>query len=76
MLIYVHPFYTSESQEFYCHHCDRNKVNSIQPHTGKFFSQTGHVLKKGGEISEEYKSVVFAICAQCLSEMQNTLGRS
>lgn len=63
------------SESFYCHNCDGNIVYGDRPETGTFFYATGHVLGYG-EITDDYESVVFAICPECLDYLTELIGRA
>lgn len=54
-----------EQQEFWCHVCDSNLVNSDDKQTGMFFRMNGHVWEncKIGT----FKPIVFAVCCDCLN---------
>lgn len=63
-----------EHQEFWCNSCDQKVVKSYDRHTGNFyqvfgqeFMPTTKTMKIGNKarISDNYTSVVFALCNSC-----------
>lgn len=61
-------------QKFWCNQCDSKIVSYDESNTGLFFMQTGHAWsmspgEKLASVQPDYHMIVFAVCAQCLSEL-------
>jgi hypothetical protein len=56
-------------QVFWCNKCDQKQVKSEDSKTGTFFMVSGQLfrssLKDGPKISDDYETVVFALCPDC-----------
>lgn len=52
----------------WCAECDTNTVVSGQKETGLFFAVAGHTLGSACSIEDQYLSVIFAICHDCLEK--------
>jgi len=77
MRIPFEPFKPSNVVEYWCAECDYHSVHSKKPESGSFFIAWGHTFNSQTQRWDgEYKGVMFAICHECSTKEDNTVGSS